>query len=225
MGAVLSLAHDIPPPVDETGASGQELLRRMIAADDPAMADLDRYRELIVARSHQANLVGPSVLADFWLRHALDCAQLLQLAPTARTWVDLGSGAGFPGVVIAILLKRHGDGRVHLIESVGKKARFLSEVVAALDLPAEVHCERAEHWRPPARVDIVAARACAPLSGLLAYALPGLHAGGRALFLKGRTIEAELAQARTSWRFQSRLHPSLSDPGGRIVEIWGAARV
>ena len=103
------------------------------------------------------NLVGPSALAAFWLRHAYDSAQLLFLAPEALTWADLGAGAGFPGIVLAIKLKGREGAHVHLVESMAKRCRFLSEVVAALDLPATVHNVRAESLE--IKVDAVTARA------------------------------------------------------------------
>jgi len=163
------------------------------------------------------NLVGPSALADFWGRHAYDSAQLLEIAPEASRWADLGAGAGFPGVVLAILLKGRPNAQVHLVESVAKKCRFLSAVVEALDLPATVHNARAETLC--LTVDIVTARACAPLPRLLEFAWPYLHKGATGLFLKGQDIEAEVAEAAKSWDFQAERLPSRSGGSGWILTL------
>src|ERR1041385_6248057 len=109
------------------------------------IADLQRFLEMLAAGNAVMNLVGPASLPDFWNRHAWDSAQLLKIAPDALTWADLGAGAGFPGLVLAILGKGRPGFRVHLVESMAKRCRFLSEVVEALDLPASVHNGRAEN--------------------------------------------------------------------------------
>jgi 16S rRNA (guanine527-N7)-methyltransferase len=196
----------------QTGATGAQ------------MADLERYRELINQWNQHINLVGPSALASFWRRHAFDSAQLFPLAPEARVWADLGTGAGLPGVVLAILLKETPGARVHLVESLAKRCRFLQAVVDELSLPATVHNLRAEDAKLTG-IDIVTARACAPLSRLFGYARPTLKKGVRGLFLKGRDVEAELAEARRSWRFDVTLIESRSDPTGRIVSVERLARV
>jgi 16S rRNA (guanine527-N7)-methyltransferase len=181
------------------------------------MADLEAFRDLIAETNKHMNLVGPSALADFWLRHAYDSAQLLRLAPEALTWADLGAGAGFPGVVLAIMLKGREGAHVHLIESTGKRCRFLNEVVAALDLPATVHNVRAESLE--IKVDAVTARALAPMVRLLGYAWPYLCRGATGLFLKGQDIEVELKEATKYWKFHARLIPSLSSEQGKIVQL------
>lgn len=189
------------------------------------MADLESFRRLLEAGTRRMNLVGPSALREFWLRHAFDSAQLKAAAPEERTWADLGAGAGFPGVVLAILLKGTEGGTVHLVESLAKRCGFLAEVVTALKIPAVVHRARAEDLKPTPRVDIVTARACAPMERLLGYAEPFMKAGARGLFLKGRTAEEEVAEARKRWRFEVALTPSLSDPSGRIVGVEKLGRV
>lgn len=186
------------------------------------MADLERFRELLAEWNGRMNLVGPSALAEFWLRHAYDSAQLLGFAPAAKTWADLGAGAGFPGVVLAILRKDQG-GMVHLVDSLLKRCRFLSAVAEDLVLPVEVHHARGETWKRKG-VDILTARALAPLPRLLIYAEPMLKAGATGLFLKGRDVEAELTEARKSWTFRHDLTPSLSDPEGRVLKLWSLAR-
>jgi 16S rRNA (guanine527-N7)-methyltransferase len=162
-------------------------------------------------------------MADFWRRHVLDSAQLLRLQPEARTWADLGAGAGFPGVVLAILLKQTPGAKVLLVDSLAKRCRFLSEIVAALALPAEVICARAEDL--DRKVEVVGARACAPMARLLGYAQPWLARGAVGLFLKGENVESELQEARKSWRFEPELLPSISGPTGRIVRLRRLSRV
>jgi len=181
------------------------------------IADLDRYRQLLTEWNEVMNLVGPATLPDFWNRHAWDSAQLLQLDPEAKTWADLGAGAGLPGVVLAVLGKGRESFHVHLVESMAKRCRFLSEVVQALDLPATVHNSRAENL--DLAVDSVTARACAPLSRLLGYARPYLAKGATGWFLKGQDVASELEEATKSWKFEAEIVPSSSDPRGQIVRV------
>ena len=195
---------------------------RALGASARALDDGVRLRRMLADANTRMNLVGASTLADFWRRHFLDSAQLLALAPPARRWADLGSGAGFPGLVLAILLRDAPGTEVHLVESMAKKCGFLSEVIRELNLPARVHNQRAEDL--PLAVDVVAARACAPLTRLLGFARPSLRRDVRGLFLKGAEVDTELAEARKSWRFTVAVHPSLSDPRGRILEITELAR-
>jgi 16S rRNA (guanine527-N7)-methyltransferase len=202
---------DLPDPFDAAA------FKASTGATDAQMADLEAFRALIAERNNQMNLVGPSAMAEFWLRHAFDSAQLLQLAPEALTWADLGAGAGFPGVVLAVMLKGRPGAHVHLVESMAKRCRFLTEVVAALDLPATVHNVRAESLE--IKVDAVTARACAPMVKLLGYAWPYLCRGATGLFLKGQDVEVELKAAAKYWKFHARLTPSLSHAQGRIVQL------
>lgn len=187
------------------------------------MADLERFREMLTAKNEVMNLVGPATLPDFWNRHAWDSAQLLKLEPQAKVWADLGAGAGLPGLVLAILLKGEPGAKVHLVESMAKRCRFLTEVVDALDLPAEVHNARAEDLK--LKVEVVTARACAPLEKLLGFARPYLRSGATGLFLKGQDVVSELTVAARYWKFQSDLTPSQSDPRGQIVRVKGLSRV
>ncbi|HEY0649401.1 16S rRNA (guanine(527)-N(7))-methyltransferase RsmG [Phenylobacterium sp.] len=180
-------------------------------------ADLARFLEMLTAGNAVMNLVGPATLPDFWNRHAWDSAQLLRLAPDARTWADLGAGAGFPGLVLAILSKGREGFHIHLVESMAKRCRFLSDVVDELDLPATVHNTRAENLQ--LAVDIVTARACAPLHRLLGYARPYLLAGAQGLFLKGQDVVAEMSEAAKYWEYEADVIPSLSDERGRIVRV------
>jgi 16S rRNA (guanine527-N7)-methyltransferase len=194
-----------------------------LGADARQMADLESFRDLLAEWNQTMNLVGPSALAEFWSRHVYDSAQLLPLAPAALTWADLGAGAGFPGVVLAILLKDTAGARVHLVDSMGKRCRFLQAVVDALALPAQVHHARAETLK--LKVDVVTARACAPLVRLLDYAQPYLVRGAEGIFLKGQDIVSELTEAAKYWQFEAHLTTSLSHPDGRILQVKGLERV
>jgi 16S rRNA (guanine527-N7)-methyltransferase len=187
------------------------------------LADLARYQELLAEWNEVMNLVGPLTIAAYWNRHALDSWQLLPMAPEAKVWADLGAGAGLPGIVLAILLKDVAGAKVHLVESMTKRCRFLHEVVKALDLPAQVHNARAEEL--DLKVEIVTARACAPMTKLLGFSEPYLKRGATGLFLKGQDVAAELSEAAASWKFESELRPSQSDPRGRIVQVKRLSRV
>ena len=153
------------------------------------IGDLNRFLEMLAAGNAVMNLVGPATIPDFWNRHAWDSAQLLTLAPEAKTWADLGAGAGFPGLVLAILGKGREGFHVHLVESMAKRCRFLQLVVDELALSATVHNARAEDLA--LAVDIVTARACAPLHRLLGYAKPLMRPGVTGLFLKGQDVASE----------------------------------
>jgi 16S rRNA (guanine527-N7)-methyltransferase len=186
------------------------------------VADLEALHALLADGNQRMNLVSAASLAEFWPRHAFDSAQLIDLAPAARTWVDIGAGAGFPGLVIAILLKETAGAKVWLVESMAKRCRFLEAAVAALGLPAEVVHARAEDLK--LKADVVTARAVAPLTRLLGYAQPFLARGAVGLFMKGRGAEAEVAEARKVWRFRWEAIASRSEPDGRILKVEGLAR-
>jgi 16S rRNA (guanine527-N7)-methyltransferase len=191
-------------------------------ATEAQIADLEMLRSLLADWNERMNLVSAASLAAFWPRHVFDSAQLLTLAPGARIWVDIGAGAGFPGLVLAILLKGEPGAMVHLVESLAKRCRFLEAAAETLGLPAQVHNARAESLTLAA--DAVTARAVAPLVRLLGFAQPYLARGAAGLFLKGQGAEAEIAEARKVWRFAYNLIPSLSDPTGRILKVEGLAR-
>lgn len=188
---------------------------------------LETHRALLAEWSGRMNLVGPKELEQYWKRHALDCAQLVKLAPRARRWVDLGSGAGFPGLVIAALLAEKPGAVVHLVEATAKKAAFLREAARAMAVPAEVFNVRIEAFeggqkRGADRYDVVTARALAPLSRLTLYAKPILDRGAQGLFLKGADIDAELAAAglaQNGGAYRVDVVESVSDPRGRVVRI------
>jgi 16S rRNA (guanine527-N7)-methyltransferase len=218
----MSAAARPEPPRPEQVASAEGFARAS-GATPAQVADLERYRAMLADWNVRMNLVGPSTLPEFWSRHAWDSAQLLRLEPQALTWADLGAGAGLPGLVLAVLGKGRPGFHVHLVESLGKRCRFLSAVAEALELPASVHNARAENLDLP--VDIVTARACAPLVRLLGYARPYLARGATGLFLKGQDVASELEEATRYWKFEAEIVPSLSDPRGRVVRIRRLTRV
>lgn len=189
---------------------------------------IETHRRLLAEWSERMNLVGPKELDLFWSRHARDSAQLLALAPDAKRWVDLGSGAGFPGLVIAAMVAGTTGTEVHLVESIAKKARFLNAVIEEAGLPARVFNERVEDFGAgTGGYDVVTARALAPLPRLIAYANPWLARGAQGLFHKGADVDAELAAATAALDgggYRAEVLESVSDSRGRIVRITKAAR-
>ena len=181
-------------------------------------ARLARHLDLLAVWQRRMNLVGTASLNDPWRRHVLDSAQLAAFLPQGGVRVvDLGSGAGFPGLVIAIVA-RHRGVTVDLIESNEKRCAFLDAAVRATGAPARVHRARIESGAvPPAAA--VTARACAPLGKLLHYAAPYVADGGRAIFPKGRRVADELTAARQDWKLTYTSRPSASDSGGTILII------
>jgi 16S rRNA (guanine527-N7)-methyltransferase len=147
---------DSPPVLDAASFAART------GASPAHLADLERLQKMLADWNERMSLVSAASLAEFWPRHAFDSAQLIQIAPSARVWVDLGAGAGFPGLVLAILLKGQPGARVHLVESQAKKCRFLEAVVEALALPAQVHNDRAENLA--LKADVRSPRWCACLA-------------------------------------------------------------
>jgi 16S rRNA (guanine527-N7)-methyltransferase len=188
------------------------------------LARLDRFAALLLEWQQRMNLIAPSTEPTVWTRHIADSLQLLPLAPAARIWADLGSGAGFPGLVIACALADLPETQVHLIESNGKKAAFLQEAVEVTGAPAIVHRERIADFvsHAPTRIDVVTARALAPLSKLMTEAYPLLKKGALGLFPKGQDVEAELTQASKCWSIEATLVPSRTDPRSRVMVVAGA---
>jgi len=179
------------------------------------LARLERYAGLLEKWQRAINLVGPRTLPDLWRRHMWDSAQLRPLLPAqARVLVDLGSGAGFPGMVLAIL----GVPEVHLIESDRRKCAFLHEVSRETHTSVRIHAARIEAVAPLA-ADVVTARALAPLDRLLDLSTPFVTAGGVCLFLKGQDVEKELTSATKEATMRCESLPSRSDPGGTILRI------
>lgn len=198
-----------------------------LPASRETIARLGIHLRLLREWSERMNLVGPKEIEAFWPRHALDSAQIVKFAPQAKNWVDLGSGAGFPGLVIAAFLAEHPGARMHLVESTGKKAAFLRAVAEEAGLPVTVFNERIEAFGAGhGPYDVVTARALAPLPRLIAYAKPILDRGAIGLFHKGADLDAELAAANDALlggAFRADVLESLSDPRGRIVRITKAA--
>lgn len=182
---------------------------------------LDALVARVIDRQATMNLIAPSTIPTIWTRHVADSLQLLPLAAGAKRWLDFGSGAGFPGLVIACALVETVGAQMHLVESTQKKAAFLRETVDALHLPAIVHAQRIEDFTRTnkLRFEVVTARAVAPLEKLLGYANPLLKTGAIGLFPKGQDVEAELTQASKSWKIGAELIPSKTDPHARIVLV------
>jgi 16S rRNA (guanine527-N7)-methyltransferase len=186
-------------------------------------ARLDRFVEQLRDRQQRINLIAPSSEPMLWTRHIADSLQLLALAPQARVWADLGSGAGFPGLAIACALADTPGACVHLVESNTKKAAFLRDAAQAAGAPAVVHAVRIADFikEPPQTIEVVTARAVAPLNELLAAAYPLLIKGAVGVFPKGQGVDAELTEAAKCWKIQASLTPSRTDPKARIVSVQG----
>jgi 16S rRNA (guanine527-N7)-methyltransferase len=184
-------------------------------------ARLDRYVDLLREWQAKTNLVAPSTLPNLWTRHIADSLQLLALAPSAKTWTDLGSGGGFPGVVLACALAETPDAMVHLVERNAKKAAFLREALRVTASPGTVHLADIGDIvdRITGPVDCVTARAVAPLHQLIGFAEPLVRQGAKAFFLKGQDVEAELTEATKYWKITPHLHSSRTGGQGWIVEL------
>ena len=182
---------------------------------------LDRYLDLLGQWQTKTNLVAPSTLPHLWTRHVADSLQLLTLAPDARTWVDLGSGGGFPGIVLACALAEKPGSVVHLVERNSKKAAFLREALRITSAPGIVHATGIEDIVDSIQgpIDCVTARALAPLHQIIGFAEPLVGKGAKALFLKGQDVEAELTEATKYWNIKPILHSSLTGGHGWIVEL------
>lgn len=192
-----------------------EQFQRQTGAAEAVMERLRIYADLLAKWQAKINLVGPKTLPELWQRHMLDSAQLWSLAPTgARCWIDLGSGAGFPGLVLAAF----GAPDMTLVESDSRKATFLREAARAMGLAVQVQSVRIEKLVVPP-VDIITARALAPLTQLLEFASRLRKEGTVCLFPKGQDVEKELTEATKSWKIDYRLVPSITDAAARIVQI------
>jgi 16S rRNA (guanine527-N7)-methyltransferase len=212
------LARPVSEPSDEITAKAR--LQTDFDVSRETMDALERYRILLLKWAGHINLVGPSTLVQFWQRHILDSAQILMQAGTRQLSVaDFGSGAGLPGLVLAALINdKSTDYKVHLVEASAKRCGFLREAARTLDIKAEIIQQKIEDVSP-IKVDLVTARAFAPLEKLLGYASPWAQLGARIIFLKGSDVQSEIDEASTKWAFQSRINKSLTDPRGCVVEI------
>ena len=184
-------------------------------------ARLDRFVGLLLKWQDITHLIAPSTVPTLWTRHIADSLQLIDLAPSAKIWVDLGTGGGFPGLVIACAFNGAAGRLVHLVESSTRKAAFLREALAATESPAIVHAVRMEKFVESfaGGADIVTARAVSPLSLLLGQCLPLIRQGALGLFPKGQDVESELTEAAKCWKMAADLVPSRTDPKARIVRI------
>ena len=184
---------------------------------------LETYATLLREWQRTINLVAPATLPEVWKRHFADSAQLFALAPEgARRWLDLGSGAGFPGLVLAILLAERRAGHMTMLESDSRKAAFLRDVARHCGVSVDILCSRIESASTHdkvGKVDVVTARALAPLDRLLGLARPFFSRHSIGLFLKGREVEREIDEARGEWRFEVDLITSRTDASGRIAVI------
>jgi 16S rRNA (guanine527-N7)-methyltransferase len=204
---------------------GPAELAAEFAVSRETIKKLERLAALLQHWQKTIKLIGTASLAKLWRRHVLDSAQLAPLVPKdARILVDLGSGGGFPGLVLAIMLAGRPGFRAHLIESDKRKAAFLATAIGELGLSAEVHAVRIE-FAPPIRADVITARACAPLPELLGYAARFWGPGTLGLFHKGADVQRELTEARESWTFDAQFAPSRSDPSGTILMVRALERI
>jgi len=178
------------------------------------------FEELFRKWSKAINLASPSTLDQLWERHIVDSAQLFDMAPNAKSWLDLGSGGGFPGVVLAILLKERPGGRIDLVESNGKKAAFLRTAIGQFSAPGTVHAARIDAvWTKIRNPEIITARALASLSDLFVLAEPWLTAGATALFQKGRDYCREIEESRDVWSFDLVERASVVDGDSVVLQI------
>ena len=201
---------------------GPDAFREAFRVSRETLEKLVAYERLLKQWQKTINLVAESTLSDVWHRHFADSAQLMRHVPMgAGTWVDLGSGAGFPGLVLAIMNGEKGSAnRCVLIESDSRKAAFLREASRAAATPVDILCTRIESNETHAKVSsvcCVTARALAPMSRLAGLVAPYISAGATGLFLKGREAAAELDEARRTWDMSYELRPSLTDVRGRVL--------
>ena len=181
---------------------------------------LEAFEKMFRTWASRINLVAPSTFDDVWSRHVLDSAQLAGLAPNAQLWLDLGSGGGFPGLVLAFLLKERPGGQIDLIESNRKKAGFLQAAIGQFSLPARVHPRRInEEIKDLQQPEVVTARALAPLPLLLDLAFPWLSTGARGLLHKGRDYRPEIQESSLLWQYDLVVHPSRTDADSVVLEI------
>jgi len=229
----LAMSRKPQTPLSLTGDRKNFLA--MFDVSRETIARLDRFVELLLAWQRRINLISPSTISSLWTRHVADSLQLLQLVETPAlaapshvqggregdVWVDLGSGAGFPGIVIACALANVPGAQVHLIESNMKKASFLREAVRLTEAPAIVHAARIETLSPVLGcvAHYVTARALAPLPDLFEMIAPFLKKGAKALLLKGQDLDIELTQATKHWNIEAESVPSKTSKAGRILIV------
>ena len=191
----------------------------ILAVSRETACRLDIFVDVLVKWRRRVSLVSRQALEALWLRHIADSGQLLKFAPqNARIWVDLGSGAGFPGAIIAIMLVESGGSTVNLIESDQRKCAFLTAVSRETGASLNVHCGRIESILPKITgVDVVTSRATANLPQLIEWSAEKIEAGATGLFLKGKHYRGELTGYRVPDRIHLDVEPSLIDSDGSII--------
>ncbi len=198
----------------------QEAFLKFYSVPQETIHNLSTYQEMLVEWNDRINLVAASTLPTIWTRHFSDSAQLFSHIPdTAKTLADMGAGAGFPGLVLAIMAKGAGR-KLHVteIESTGKKADFLQAVTDKLGLNVTICRDRIENIRD-LKPDIITARALKALPELLKYANYLVHKDTICLFPKGKALAEELTEARKKWIFKDEIHPSQSDDSGSLLVL------
>ncbi|HWY61929.1 MAG TPA: 16S rRNA (guanine(527)-N(7))-methyltransferase RsmG [Rhizomicrobium sp.] len=207
----------MPDALPEDEPFGPEQFAAQTHVSRETLARLKAYAGLLTDWNSRHNLVSARSLDDLWRRHFWDSAQLVPLIPpAAKSLADLGSGAGFPGLVLAEMLR--GRVAVTLYEATAKKCAFLAAAAERMELAVTIRNVRTEE-APSAIFDVVTARACAPLPKLLSYAHKFTGQNSVCLFLKGQNVGPELTEAHKSWKMKVRHIPSLTDPSGVILEL------
>ena len=206
------------PATDEDGFGPDDVIR-LTGVSRETFERVSGYLDLLDRWRERINLIGPGEGRHLWRRHVLDSLQLVeQISSEDKSVADLGSGAGFPGLILACALAERSGASVTLVEKSPRKSEFLRAAGKELGLPVSVLTIRLED-APGALFDVVTARALAPLPKLLGFAASWLKPSGKALLMKGRDTAAELAEARTAWSFEISEQPSLSSPEGRVLRI------
>ena len=208
-----------------TAIPDAETFRSKFDVSRETLQRLGILHDLVLKWTQRINLISRDSQGSLWGRHIADSAQLWALRPeAARTWADLGSGAGFPGLVIAALaVEAAPDLSLTLVESDARKAVFLAEAARAIGVAVRIENRRIESM-PPLAADVISARALAPLEVLLGLLEKHRAAGGIGLFPKGAAVHKELETAARTWRFERRLHGSITQPGAAILEIGAVSR-
>lgn len=207
------------PDQDEDGF-GPEQLARLVPVSRETLSNIHGYLAVLGEWRERINLIGPGEGRHLWRRHVLDSLQLIEkISATDLRVADLGSGAGFPGLILACALAERPGASVTLVEKSPRKSEFLAAAAAAVGLPARVLNQRLEDPAPKEKFDVVSARALAPLPKLMGYAHGWLKPSGKALLMKGRDAVAELTAARESWTFEVSMGTSLSSPEGQILTV------
>lgn len=187
-----------------------------VEASAPVVEKLQKYIDLVLVANAQYNLMGPKEAEHIWQRHILDSAQLYPLVQVLhpKLVMDIGSGGGFPGIVLSIM----GIEQMILVESIQKKAKFLQETIDALGLSAEMRAQRVEDLTHP-KPDVITARAISALENILAWCYPLCRPTTTFVLLKGTKAQEEIDVAQKCWKFEYTLTPSVTSPTGHVVEI------